>query len=221
MNFLSKIDESVEAHMLGKRRAETPYRREDDKIKWRVTNNILFYEIIVVFFIAITFATLLGVWGVLRYDKVAINFFDRLNRELDNKAIYSVLGGSVNQKGQFVIHASNKTNGYCPGEELLYEYQWRSNRNAISAFYYSFKIEDEDRILWQSGAEAGKVVASQVNTTYIKRQSDSNDAAVIPNDFPIFDEEVDAYMLITAQSTTNQPSQIKVNFDLRERCSNE
>lgn len=220
MGWWEKFDRTVERQTVGSGRAKHPYKREEDKMVWKISNNILFYEIIVVFFIAITLAISLATWGALRYDKIAIEFFEGINQTINNIPIYEVLDVPINAKGQFVINAIQEGNGYCPGETLLYEYQWASNRNAVSAIYQSYNVIHEDgvRKIWWSEGERVYTMISEVGSVGVKSRNHSTSGDVIPADFPLFEQNVQTYMLITAQSNAGRATQVRVNFRLRDEC---
>jgi len=220
MGWWGELDRAVERQTVGSGRAKYPYRREEDKIAWKVSNNILFYEVIVVFFITITLAISLATWSVLRYDNIVIEFFEGINQTINNIPVYEVLDVPVNTKGQFVVDAIEEDGGYCPGETLLYEYQWTSNRNAVNAIYQSYHVIHKDgvRKIWWSEGRRAYTIVSEVGVVGVKARNQFTSGDVIPENFPVFGQSVQTYMLITAQSNAGRATQVRVNFRLRENC---
>jgi len=220
MTWWDRVDREMEKQLTGEPRAEPPYRRKGDKMIWKITNNILFYEIVAVFFITITLAVSLAVWGVLRYDRVAIEFLEGLNETVNNTFIFSIPEVPVNDKGQYVIEAINEGDGYCPGDRLIYEYQYRSNRNAVSALFQSYHATtgENDFIIYFSEAQRVATITSQIGTFGIKEQDQETPGDYIPANFPLIGEEADTYMLISAQTNAGLSSQARVYFEIGENC---
>ena len=201
--------------------AEKPFKRKSDRIKAEdVSNTVVLIVMIVAFCMAgLVFLTYIFFEG-RQNDVRNLALLRNIEETINAVEPYNIPNASRNPRGQWLITATNNDVGYCPTETLLYEYQWRANKNSILSVHKEFKVVDieSNRELWNSEALRVDEQITEINNIGLRNIQDSGEGDIIPEAMPVFVEDVSTYLLINFQSNTGNNTQLKVNFRFRSDC---